>query len=77
MECSHISRRDSTPDAERGVTVGGTLTQADTCRHMHAHSHIRILWRGVSEERGTSLCPTGAPFSVKLHPLWLSQNGIH
>lgn len=49
MECSHISPRDSTPDAERGATAGGTLAQADTCAHMHARSHVRILWRGVIE----------------------------
>lgn len=40
MECSYVSLRDSTPDAERGVTAGGWLhSQADTCTHMHAHTY--------------------------------------
>lgn len=37
MECSAVSLRDSTPDAERGPTVGGTHT--DACGHMCEHTH--------------------------------------
>ncbi len=37
MECSAVSLRDSTPDAGRGPTVGGT--HADAGRHMCEHTH--------------------------------------
>lgn len=41
MECSAVSLRDSTPDAERGPTVGGTHADAGghMCEHTHTYTH--------------------------------------
>lgn len=41
MECSAVSLCDSTPDAERGLTVGGTHTDAGghMCEHTHTYTH--------------------------------------
>lgn len=68
MECFAVSLRDSTPDAERGPTVGGTHTDAGghMCEHTHTYTHAI---GGDVEEWGANLCPTGAPFLLKLHPL--------
>lgn len=40
MECFAVSLRDSTPDAERGPTVGGTHTDAGV--HTLTHIHMRL-----------------------------------
>lgn len=49
MECFAVSLRDSTPDAERGPTVGGTHTDAGVhmCEHTHTYTHaIGVFFEG-------------------------------